>query len=140
MLRQIMENDEFNTMKHTLLIVAIIISGTIIAAVVFDSFPLIIINVDDERIKTINAFAVDASLGVLTSIIFYYLLVYMGERKRVRIEEHDMLNWMKHNRKLMNAGKMKEFWNYGITEIRNDGFTELRFAGITETGNYGITE
>ena len=135
-----MENDEFNTMKHTLLIVAIIISGTIIAAVVFDSFPLIIINVDDERIKTINAFAVDASLGVLTSIIFYYLLVYMGERKRVRIEEHDMLNWMKHNRKLMNAGKMKEFWNYGITEIRNDGFTELRFAGITETGNYGITE
>lgn len=108
MLRQIMENDEFNTMKHTLLIVAIIISGTIIAAVVFDSFPLIIINVDDERIKTINAFAVDASLGVLTSIIFYYLLVYMGERKRVRIEEHDMLNWMKHNRKLMNAGELKE--------------------------------
>ena len=24
-----------------------------------------------------------------------------------RIEEHDMLNWIKHNRKLMNAGKMK---------------------------------
>ena len=25
-----------------------------------------------------------------------------------RIEEHLMLNWIKHNRKLMNAGKMKE--------------------------------
>lgn len=25
-----------------------------------------------------------------------------------RIEEHLMLNWVKHNRKLMNAGKMKE--------------------------------
>ena len=24
-----------------------------------------------------------------------------------RIEEHDMLNWLKANRKLMNAGKMK---------------------------------
>ena len=24
-----------------------------------------------------------------------------------RIEEHDMLNWVKHQRKLMNAGKMK---------------------------------
>ena len=24
-----------------------------------------------------------------------------------RIEEHDMLNWMKANRKVMNAGKMK---------------------------------
>lgn len=25
-----------------------------------------------------------------------------------RIEEHLMLNWIKHNRKLMNAGKMQE--------------------------------
>ena len=25
-----------------------------------------------------------------------------------RIEEHDMLNWIKANRKLVNAGKMKE--------------------------------
>lgn len=24
-----------------------------------------------------------------------------------RIEEHDMLNWVKHNRKLMNAGALK---------------------------------
>ena len=27
---------------------------------------------------------------------------------RHRIEEHDMLNWCKANRKAMNAGKMKE--------------------------------
>lgn len=26
---------------------------------------------------------------------------------KYRIEEHDMLNWMKANRKTMNAGKMK---------------------------------
>lgn len=26
---------------------------------------------------------------------------------RHRIEEHDMLNWLKSNRKLLNAGKMK---------------------------------
>lgn len=25
-----------------------------------------------------------------------------------RIEEHDMLNWLKHNRKLMNAGELPE--------------------------------
>ena len=25
-----------------------------------------------------------------------------------RIEEHDMLNWVKHNRKVMNKGEMKE--------------------------------
>lgn len=27
---------------------------------------------------------------------------------RHRIEEHDMLNWVKHQRKLVNAGKLKE--------------------------------
>ena len=27
---------------------------------------------------------------------------------RHRIEEHDMLNWMKANRKLVNVGKMKK--------------------------------
>lgn len=26
---------------------------------------------------------------------------------RHRIEEHDMLNWVKHNRKLLNAGMLK---------------------------------
>ena len=26
---------------------------------------------------------------------------------KYRIEEHDMLNWLKANRKVMNAGKMK---------------------------------
>ena len=25
-----------------------------------------------------------------------------------RIEEHDMLNWLKHQRKVMNAGELKE--------------------------------
>ena len=27
---------------------------------------------------------------------------------KYRLEEHDMLNWLKANRKVMNAGKMKE--------------------------------
>jgi len=27
---------------------------------------------------------------------------------KYRIEEHDMLNWLKANRKVLNAGKMKE--------------------------------
>ena len=34
-----------------------------------------------------------------------------------RIEEHDMLNWLKANRKVMNAGKMKE--------ERSEAFKEL---------------
>ena len=27
---------------------------------------------------------------------------------KYRIEEHDMLNWIKHNRKVMNKGELKE--------------------------------
>lgn len=34
-----------------------------------------------------------------------------------RIEEHDVLNWVKHNRKVINAGEMKE--------ERIDRFNEL---------------
>lgn len=32
---------------------------------------------------------------------------------RHRIEEHNMLNWVKANRKVMNAGKMKFNSSYG---------------------------
>ena len=31
-----------------------------------------------------------------------------GNPSRHRIEEHDMLSWLKANRKALNAGKMKE--------------------------------
>ena len=79
-----MAEDEFNTMKHVSLVVISVVALAVISAVVFDCLPLIPINANEERVKTINAFAVDASLGVLTSILFYYLLVYMGERKRGR--------------------------------------------------------
>ena len=39
------------------------------------------------------------------------VMVFLEERHRNpskhRIEEHDMLNWLKANRKVLNAGKMK---------------------------------
>lgn len=79
-----MDSEELDTMKHVFLIVACFISMAVIFAVVFGWFPLIPINADAERVDKINAFAVDASLGVLTSILFYYLLVYIGERKRAK--------------------------------------------------------
>ena len=43
---------------------------------------------------------------------YHEVLDFMEENHRNpskhRIEEHRMLNWLKQNRKLMNAGKMKE--------------------------------
>ena len=37
-----------------------------------------------------------------------FMETYHRNPSKHRIEEHLMLNWIKHNRKLMNAGEMKE--------------------------------
>ena len=40
-------------------------------------------------------------------VVDYMETIHRNPSKH-RIEEHQMLNFIKHNRKLMNAGKMKE--------------------------------
>lgn len=37
-----------------------------------------------------------------------YIQIYLRSPSRHRIEEHDMLNWLKSDRKKMNAGMLKE--------------------------------
>ena len=37
-----------------------------------------------------------------------FMETYHRNPSKHRIDEHLMLNWIKHNRKLMNAGEMKE--------------------------------
>lgn len=37
-----------------------------------------------------------------------FMEIYHRNPSRHRIEEHDMLNWVKANRKKMNAGELKE--------------------------------
>ena len=40
--------------------------------------------------------------------VMAFIKGYHRNPSRHRIEEHDMLNWVKANRKVLNAGKMKE--------------------------------
>ena len=40
--------------------------------------------------------------------VMAFIKGYHRNPSRHRLEEHDMLNWLKANRKAMNAGKMKE--------------------------------
>ena len=40
--------------------------------------------------------------------VMEFIELYHRNPSRHRIEEHDMLNWVKANRKALNAGKMKE--------------------------------
>ena len=39
--------------------------------------------------------------------VVWFIETYHRNPSRHRIEEHDMLNWLKANRKTLNAGKMK---------------------------------
>jgi len=39
--------------------------------------------------------------------VVWFIETYHRNPSRHRIEEHDMLNWCKANRKALNAGKMK---------------------------------
>ena len=40
--------------------------------------------------------------------VMEFMEIYHRNPSRHRIEEHDMLNWVKANRKKMNAGELKE--------------------------------
>lgn len=46
-----------------------------------------------------------------------------------RVEEHMLVNWVKHNRKLMNAGKLKETRQALFTKLlaREEGHTSSRY-------------
>ena len=39
--------------------------------------------------------------------VMEFIELYHRNPSKHRLEEHDMLNWVKANRKVMNAGKMK---------------------------------
>lgn len=72
-------------MLHIILILASLISFWIIGIVVFGLLPPIGCTLNTDRIALINTFAVDASLTVLGSILFYYLLVYIPQWRRQRV-------------------------------------------------------
>ena len=40
--------------------------------------------------------------------VLTFIKTHKRNPSKHRIEEHDVLNWIKHNRKVMNAGEMKE--------------------------------
>jgi len=49
----------------------------------------------------------DEKWSVKYSEVYGFIQINHRNPSKYRIEEHDMLNWVKANRKVMNAGKMK---------------------------------
>lgn len=46
-----------------------------------------------------------------------FIEINLRNPSRHRIEEHDMLNWLKANRKRMNAGELKALWLSLLKEL-----------------------
>jgi hypothetical protein len=67
---------------HLWLVLLNVVSLFFILQIVFELIPLWDSNFTVEKVERINSFIVDLSLGIITSTFFYYLLVYIGERKR----------------------------------------------------------
>ena len=77
---------------HKILLLLNLVSIIFILQIVFGLIPLINTNLDFDRITLVNGFVVDMSIGIITSTFFYYLLVYIGERKRGK-SIRSMLQW-----------------------------------------------
>lgn len=69
---------------HFWLVVLNAISVFLILQIVFGVFPCWECDWPSDKIERVNSLVVDLAVGVITSTFFYYLLVYMGERKRAK--------------------------------------------------------
>ncbi len=70
---------------HQILIILNIISLLFLVQIVFNMIPSIDYNFPIEKIERINDLIVDLSIGVITSSFFYYLLVYIPEKRKQKI-------------------------------------------------------
>lgn len=70
---------------HKVLILLNFISALFLLQIVFEWVPLISCNYSTERIANINSLVVDLSIGVITSSFFYYLLIYIPEKRRQKV-------------------------------------------------------
>lgn len=67
---------------HTLLITLNIISIFFLLQIVFDWFPTIECNYSINKIDKINNLVISLSIAIITSTLFYILLVYLPEKKK----------------------------------------------------------
>ncbi len=85
------------SLLHIVLAVLNVISFLFILQIVFGCFPLISCSLGEERVNLINGFVVDMSVGIITSTFFYYLLVYLPEKRRnkqVRLINQGRINFL----------------------------------------------
>lgn len=69
---------------HIILFVLNMVALMFILQIVFGLIPLVKCGLSPERVSLINSMTVDLSIGVITSTLFYYLLVYLPAQIRNR--------------------------------------------------------
>lgn len=74
-------------MKKLYIILGIlnIISTILLIQIIFGWIPSFECNYSTDKIDRINSLAVDISIGVITSTFFYYILVYIPEKRKEKV-------------------------------------------------------
>ena len=119
---------------HAILVLLNIISMVFILQIVFGLIPLFNSNLSTSRIDLINGFVVDMSVGIMTSTFFYYLLVYIGERRRskcVRRVIQWRLDTMAANMQIVIGYYI---YKYGI-EHEDNKFLTIKPESFIQAGN-----
>lgn len=70
---------------HIFLVALNIVSTFFILQIIFNWFPAFSCNYSPDKIEQINSLVIDLSIGVITSTLFYILLVYLPDKKKSRI-------------------------------------------------------
>lgn len=128
-------------MLHFILLIVSLISLWIVGIVIFGWFPAFQCNLTQERIELINGFSVDASLTVLGSVLFYYLLVYYPEWKRKRLLFRLIQGNLTLTCKLMENILLYLVYTYkvrGLRKLSND-LGEADFKNVTHLTKNTIT-
>lgn len=69
---------------HILLAALNFVSIFFILQIIFNWFPTFSCNYPADKIEQINSLVIDLSIGVITSTLFYILLVYLPDKKKSR--------------------------------------------------------
>ncbi|MDD3038834.1 hypothetical protein [Bacteroides sp.] len=128
---------------HCILIVANAISIILILQIVFEAIPLIECSFNQHQISQINNLILDISIGVLLSSLFYYLLVYVPGKRKLKVVRQinhvnliRIANWMQ-----LIIGYVSERCSLGVEgdfykKIKSAEFDKVTRIGVGDGVNY----
>lgn len=135
---------------HILLVFLNIISIFFLLQIVFDLFPIIECDYSTNKIEKINNLVISLSIAIITSTLFYILLVYLPEKKKsitAREVSSTNLRFLAENMQFLIIHLIKSYGikveknDYNFSRINIDEFSKIKpniFCKEQISGHYEI--